>query len=478
MTDTPHTLELRLGEVAHGGHVVARTAEGRVVFVRHGLPGELARVALTDRQPDASFWRGDVVEVVDPAPGRREHHVWSRADALLAAAEGRKPVGGAEFGHADLATQRELKRRVLAEQLLHLAGHEWQGRVHPTNGETPDGTGWRTRLHLDVAADGTPGMHPHRSNELVTLQDMPLASAPIQALAPWALRVEGAERLDVSAPSNGRTPLLHVSLRADAHERQLDALRALLGEWGSAHGVSVTARSADHRRVATWAGTGEVLETLEWPASADTSGEAPQPLQWRVSPTGFWQIHREAPAALAGTVLAGADLRAGDTVWDLYSGAGLFTAVAARAVGESGAVFAVEGSPVTSADAAHNLAHAPHVRSVRGDVARVLTGRGGHRQGERRRRGHRAASSAGTRVPRPDVVIMDPPRAGAAKEVLAAVDQAGPRTIVYVACDPAALGRDLGRLRRRGWKVEDVTALDLYPNTHHVEAVAVLRRDA
>lgn len=81
-------------------------------------------------------------------------------------------------------------------------------------------------------------------------------------------------------------------------------------------------------------------------------------------------------------------------------------------------------------------------------------------------------------MPRPDVVIMDPPRAGAAKEVLAAVDQAGPRTIVYVACDPAALGRDLGRLRRRGWKVEDVTALDLYPNTHHVEAVAVLRRDA
>ncbi|MGW2673589.1 class I SAM-dependent RNA methyltransferase [Kocuria rhizophila] len=479
MTDTPHTLELRLGEVAHGGHVVARTAEGRVVFVRHGLPGELVRVALTDRQPDASFWRGDVVEVLDPAPGRREHHVWSRADALLAAAEGRAPVGGAEFGHADLATQRELKRRVLAEQLSHLAGHEWEGRVHPTEGETPDGTGWRTRLHLDVAADGTPGMHPHRSNELVTLQEMPLASAPIQALAPWDLRFEGAERVDVSAPANGRTPLLHVSLRADADEQQLDALRAQLGEWGSAHGVSVTARSADHRRVATWAGTGEVLETLEWPVSADTSGEAAQPLQWRVSPTGFWQIHREAPAALARTVLSGAELRAGDTVWDLYSGAGLFTAVAARAVGESGAVFAVEGSPVTSADAAHNLAHAPHVSSVRGDVARVLTGRGGRGRGDHRRRGSRAASSAAGHVPpRPDVVLMDPPRAGAAKEVLAAVDQAGPRTIVYVACDPAALGRDLGRLRRRGWKVEDVTALDLYPNTHHVEAVAVLRRDA
>ena len=102
MTDTPHTLELRLGEVAHGGHVVARTAEGRVVFVRHGLPGELARVALTDRRPDASFWRGDVVEVVDPAPGRREHHVWSRADALLAAAE------AVSYTHLTLPTNREV----------------------------------------------------------------------------------------------------------------------------------------------------------------------------------------------------------------------------------------------------------------------------------------------------------------------------------------------------------------------------------
>ena len=81
------------------------------------------------------------------------------------------------------------------------------------------------------------------------------------------------------------------------------------------------------------------------------------------------------------------------------------------------------------------------------------------------------------RAPRPDVVIVDPPRAGAGKEVLAAIDGADPHTVVYVACDPAALGRDLGRLSRRGWKVTDVKAFDLYPNTHHVEAVAVLRRN-
>nr|WP_313505452.1 TRAM domain-containing protein [Kocuria rhizophila] len=478
MTQTPHTLELRLGDVAHGGHVVARTDEGRVVFVRHGLPGELVRVRLSDAQPEASYWRGDAVEVLEPAAGRRGQHVWSQADAALADSRGTAPVGGAEFGHAELTLQRELKTRVLAEQLEHLAGHTWDGTVQATAHERADGTGWRTRLHLDVAADGRAGMHPHRSDELVAVTDMPLATDAIRELAPWSLLLPGAERVDVAAPSNGLGALLHVSLRPDASEPQIDALRGELTQWGEEHGVSVTARSADHRRIATWAGEPGVCETLELPG---LDGSGPRRLQWRVSPTGFWQIHREAPETLSRAVLEAARLEPGETVWDLYSGAGLFTAVAADAVGERGRVFAVEGSPVTSADAAHNLAGAPHVTGVRGDVARVLTGRGGARRGDRRRGGGWAASSRDARTaapPRPDAVIMDPPRAGAAKEVLAAVDQAGPRRIVYVACDPAALGRDLGRLRRRGWRIEDVSGFDLYPNTHHVEAVALLRRDA
>ncbi|RLY95062.1 class I SAM-dependent RNA methyltransferase [Kocuria tytonicola] len=484
MTQDPDHPVLRLGDVAHGGHVVARTDDGRVVFVRHGLPGELVRVRLTDADPAASFWRADVTEVLEPAPGRRDAHVWPAADAARAASEGRSPLGGAEFGHADLPTQRELKRRVLTEQLSHLAGHDWDGTVREAPGESADGTGWRTRLHLDVAPDGTPGMHPHRSEDLAPLTDMPLATDAIRRLAPWSLRLEGAERVDVAAPANGQQPLLHVSLRADAGEARTHALRERLGAWGAQNGVSVTARSADHRRIGTWAGTDEVRETLAVP---EVAGLAPGALEWRVSPTGFWQIHRAAPGTLARAVLEAAQLRPGETVWDLYSGAGLFTAVAALAVGETGAVFAVEGSPVTSADAAHNLADVPHVTSVRGDVARVLTGRGGGRRGGSRGAGSRAASSGATsrrneawapRPPRPDVVVMDPPRAGAAKEVLAAVDQAGPRAIVYIACDPAALGRDLGRLRRRGWRIDRVEAFDLYPNTHHVEAVALLGRDS
>ncbi|CAL8897592.1 SAM-dependent methyltransferase [Kocuria varians] len=473
MTDAPEPLVLRLGAPAHGGHVVARTDEGRVVFVRHGLPGELVRVRLSDHEPDASFWRGDAVEVLEAASGRRAEHVWPEADAVLAAAAGRAPLGGAEFGHAELETQRGMKTAVVAEQLSHLAGVEWDGAVRPVAGETPDGTGWRTRLHLDVGADGTAGMYPHRSGELSTLGDMPLATDAIRALAPWSRRYRGAERVDVAAPEGG-TPLVHVNVRPDASDDDVAALRAELTEWGAEHGLGVTAHIPGRRETQVWTGAGELRETLALPGQDEFS--------WRVSPTGFWQVHRRAPETLVSAVLDAAQFAPGDAVWDLYSGAGLFTAVAARAVGEKGSVLAVEGSPVTSADAAHNLADAPHVRTVRGDVARVLTGRA-PRGGQRRGRSRAAASSRarngqwGPRPGRPDVVVLDPPRAGAAKDVLGAVDHADPRRIVYVACDPAALGRDLGRLRRRGWRVDGVEAFDLYPNTHHVEAVAALSRD-
>lgn len=463
---TAHELTLRLTGVAHGGHMVSRSPEGRVVFVRHGAPGELVRVRLTDHGEDAKFWRGDVVEVLEASTDRRERHPWAAADAASAAREDRPPVGGAEFGHLTLEAQRELKRLVVAEQLDQLAGIDWRGRVAAVEDETSDGTGWRTRLHLDVADDGTAGMYPHRSNELIPITDMPLATQSIQSLAPWELSVPGAARLDIAAPANGSRPLLHVSLRPRQDPDTLAELRRRLAAWGSEHNVSVTAQSPEDREIQTWAGDPVVRETLDLP------GE--EPLTWRVSPTGFWQIHSNAPRTLVEAVLAAAQIRPGETVWDLYSGAGLFTAAAAHAVGPQGQVFAVEGSPVTSADARVNLTESEHVRVTRGDVARILTGRNPAR---RRHGASRGQKRPAVRVPKPDIVILDPPRSGAAKEVLAAIDAAEPHTIVYVACDPAALGRDLGRLSRRGWKVANIKAFDLYPNTHHVEAVAVLRRN-
>src|SRR5512134_2597912 len=90
-------LEVTVGPVAHGGHCVARH-EGRVVFVRHGIPGEKVRVRLTESGPDAKFWRGDVVEVLEASPDR-VGHFWDLADSARSWSHRHPPVGGAELGH-------------------------------------------------------------------------------------------------------------------------------------------------------------------------------------------------------------------------------------------------------------------------------------------------------------------------------------------------------------------------------------------
>ncbi|HXF03126.1 MAG TPA: TRAM domain-containing protein, partial [Arthrobacter sp.] len=115
----PQLIELSIGAPAHGGHFIARH-EGRVVFVRHALPGERVLARVTDGGADSGFWRADTVEVLE-ASADRVAHPWAPADALAAAKAGRPPVGGAELGHIALAAQRRLKGQIFAEQLQRLA---------------------------------------------------------------------------------------------------------------------------------------------------------------------------------------------------------------------------------------------------------------------------------------------------------------------------------------------------------------------
>ncbi|WP_350227752.1 class I SAM-dependent RNA methyltransferase [Paraoerskovia sediminicola] len=179
---------------------------------------------------------------------------------------------------------------------------------------------------------------------------------------------------------------------------------------------------------------------------------------YRVAAQGFWQVHREAPGLLAGAVLDAAGDLDGATVLDLYSGAGLFTSPLAHAVGESGRVVAIEGDEGAVRNARRNAHGLDRVELHHGSVASVLA------------RGEHAASSGA------DVVVLDPPRAGAGKKVVAGIAALAPRRVVYVACDPAALARDVKYFGARGYGLASVRAFDLFPMTHHVECVAVLER--
>jgi len=434
---------LDVGPVAHGGHCVARH-EGRVVFVRHAVPGEKVRVRLTDAGDGAKFWRADVIEVLEASPDRVEHF-WRPADSLRAWSHGRPPVGGAEFGHITLARQRSLKADVLAEQLTRLAGFgqvpsAWTGSVEAV-GEKNDGStglGWRTRASFSVTPAGRLGMHAHRSDHIIPVREMPLASEAINALRLWDLDLQGVERVEVAAPANGSRPLVLLAPAAGTKEKRLRAIAADVPGEASVAAFDPLTGQVTQLRGRTWVQESAVGH------------------EYRVTGEGFWQIHRDAPGTLVGAVTEflkqGDFLHPGAVVADLYAGAGLFTAILADAVGERGSVLSVEGAPGTSRDARKNLHSAAQVEVVQGRVERVL------RQKPRNF----------------DALVIDPPRAGAGKAVVGQLLESQPRAIAYVSCDPASFARDLGYFRRSGWQLTGLRAFDLYPHTHHLETVALL----
>lgn len=180
---------------------------------------------------------------------------------------------------------------------------------------------------------------------------------------------------------------------------------------------------------------------------------------FRVAGDGFWQVHPEAPRVLVETVLEQLAPRPGERALDLYAGVGLFSVFLAEAVGRSGGVVSVEGDRRASELAGENLAAYPHATVRPGRVDRVLAG--------------------GVGSGRPiDLVVLDPPREGAKRKVVEAIAGLGPRAVAYVACDPAALARDLAWFRDAGYGLADLRAFDLFPMTHHVECVALLERTA
>lgn len=170
----------------------------------------------------------------------------------------------------------------------------------------------------------------------------------------------------------------------------------------------------------------------------------------QVSQRSFWQGHKRAPEVLTEVVRNFAQLQEGEVVLDLYGGVGLFTSACLKDVGASGSIHLIEGSKDATADAKNNFALQSNVEISTGDVAKIIT-----------------------RINRADVVILDPPREGAGKEVVQEITRLTPRSIVYVACDPAALARDTAYLKENGYNLEKIRAFDLFPMTHHIESIAL-----
>lgn len=511
------TLTVTCEAPAHGGAFVARTEQG-VIFVRHGIVGEQAEVRITAIGPKRRFYFADVVSVPVPSLARRPHP-WIQADALAtdeerAAATGvPELLGGMEYGHISLAEQRRYKTDIVRTQINRLGGLPLESPLL-TNlivEELPlrdnnEGLSWRTRVRYNVTKIRTQpsdqksggkkspavswhvGMHPYRASQPVPVVDFPLAALELRNLELEKLNLRGVREVEATVSSRGRVLLQFiVDPRFSIEEVAKDIEQQAADAWGllakrkislfftpqsTSNGKPKRRRPGSSHTPYRRVPEGDQLLGAGLRSVTEEVTFGSRRFSYQVSAGGFWQIHRAAPSTMVGTMLTMLRPQEGECTLDLYAGAGLFTAALADAVGASGTVVSIEGSPVTHKDARSNFAPDgcsrtensanTRIEVIRGDVARHLVDL-------------KTALEFGE-IPAIDAVVLDPSREGANRTTLERLDALDPKRILYVACDPASLGRDTGILRELGWDMVQLRAFDMYPNTHHVESVALFER--
>jgi len=412
---TGQRLTLRIEKVAHGGIFVARH-EGRVVFVSHVLPGELVKaVVFEDR--GGSFCRAEPIEIIE-ASEDRVPHFWKEAGTDgPQRALGVGGAGGAEFGHIKLERQRQLKADVIEEALQRMAGVELRPVVEPVPGDDEaNGLGYRTRVQLHVDEAGEPGPYRERSHDVVSVKNLPLAVDEVNDLALHLKNWQDVKKIEVAVSNTGQ---VHYSV--DKKPKQ----------------------------------EGKLVER----AAGRT---------FRISSGGFWQVHKGAADVLTKTVnemvaAVGIDVDAPNL--DLYGGVGLFAGALAAKFANRLRITTVESVKQATEDAKLNLADLPAVRAVCAPTERFAAEQA-------------SAAAAGQADYSRATVVVDPPRAGVGARVVGDLLTMAPMHIVYVACDPVALARDLKGLLAGGYQIKALKAFDLFPHTHHVETIVSLVRQS
>jgi tRNA/tmRNA/rRNA uracil-C5-methylase (TrmA/RlmC/RlmD family) len=405
-------LELEVGAIAGGGGCVARAPDGKVVFVRHCLPGEVVRARVTAET--SSYLRADAVDIVRPSPDRVD-------PPCPHAGPGR--CGGCDFQHVRLDAQRRLKAARVTELLRHIAGLEHPVEVEAMEGDD-DGLGWRTRVRLAVDRNGRAGFRVHRSHRVESVDHCPVTTPEVAATGALAAAWPGVAEVEVITGTSPAPAVASVTLRGPSVPK-LPALD-----------IGLVVRGKVRRD----------------PGAVHVEVRG---IPYRVSAGVFWQAHRGAAETLLDAVLGLAGDCAGAQIADLYAGAGLFAVALAHAVGPRGSVFAVERDRRACADARHNGAALPQLIVEQAEVTPELVATG---------------------LGRPSLVVLDPAREGAGTAVMRALAERASalRRLVYVSCDAASFSRDAKVLLDEGWTLHSLRAFDIFPMTEHIELVAAL----
>ncbi len=405
--------ELTLTSMAHGGAALGRHA-GRVVFVPYALPGERVQVHITEDR--GRFAHATAVEIVEVSPDRVEPPC---------PYFGPGQCGGCHWQHIAYRRQLEFKREVMYGQLERI-GKLANPNVLPT---IPAAEPWGYRHHatLTMTPDGQPGFYSDDNQRIIPIEICHiLHPALIDLLGMLDLDAPEIERVRLQVGSEPGDRMIVFQAEGDrAPEIEVD------------FPVSVNLLLQDNEPVNLIGSPQVTYRVFE--------------RSFRVTAGSFFQVSPTMAEVLVNEVLARLALQGSETVLDLYSGVGLFTAFIAE---RAEMVVSVESYPPAVTDADVNMADLENIELVEGAVEAVL----GDLEGPF------------------DAVVLDPPRTGAGPKVIEELARLAPPRVVYVSCDPATLARDAQQLAQRGYRLIDVQPIDLFPQTYHIEAVAAFER--
>jgi 23S rRNA (uracil1939-C5)-methyltransferase len=433
---------VKIEKPIYGGAFLARV-EGKAVFVPLTLPGETARVRVTgDRR---GYSTAEVDEIVARAPER-----------ITPACRHFGTCGGCQYQHAGYATQLAFKQAILRESLERGGVRAPEEISVLAAANESQAWGYRNRIRLAFDAQGNPGYRARRSNAVIPIAECPI-SAPVlvtsaQIFAEVSKQFAPPLRLlEVSLFCNAaETALLaSVSCESATKGRFDEFARALADRIPVLKGVEFVASGRDGGRAAT-----EPPRTITLWGAPSLSYHAVG-FDYRVDHGAFFQVNRWLVDGLTEAVAGGRSARTllghrGDLAWDLFAGVGLF----ARKLAEGfGRVIAVEAAASSIAALAANL------RGTVGSAVHATT----------------LDFLRRNKTDRPDLIVVDPPRAGLGAEITALLGGIGAPALTYVSCDPATLARDLRALLASGYAIESLTLADLFPQTFHLESVVHLR---
>lgn len=358
----------------------------------------------------ARWARARLVEVLEPSPARAA----PRCRHFTV-------CGGCHYQHLDPAEQLRAKAEIVAEQLRRIGGFERLPAIETMASPSPWGTRNHAQFHL--TSDGRPGYLESGSSRVVAIEECPVLEPALADLWPRLdlAPVPGLDRVTLRAGADGQVQIVFEAEVEPEVELQLDLPASAV--WLDPSGATVLAGTP-------WL----VFEVLGQP--------------FRVSAGAFFQVHSGLVGPLVERAMQALAPAPGEVAFDLYAGVGLFSLFLAQAGAQ---VIAVEASPAACADFAVNLDACEGVSLYEAEVEQALPA-----------------------IPeRPDLALVDPPRAGLGRHAAEALIARGPRRLAYVSCDPATLARDGRRLAEAGYTLEALALFDLFPQTYHIETLSL-----